>query len=309
MLPASNYPRLDTLFRQGERLWNEREDLQEAFPEIGSAEYWFWMMWHGAEHYPEVQEALYPIPDSSLTGRVVGENSSALDFHRGGLLDWRRINNCLRAAGFDFKDSRKVLDFGCGCGRILRFFGLYADSCEFFGADVDSGAIAACENHLDFASFSDLQHQPPSSFSAGTFDAIYAFSVFTHLPENRHHAWLEELHRITRPGAILVLTVQGRHVIDLVLSGDRELGEPSTDELRARMPDIEQSGFGFFPYRKIESRNPDINAVFDRWDLEQYGNAFILEPYIRKSWAKLFEIHAIHFAPDEWQDYVVLRRR
>jgi cyclopropane fatty-acyl-phospholipid synthase-like methyltransferase len=41
------------------------------------------------------------------------------------------------------------------------------------------------------------------------FDAVYALSVFTHLSENNHHKWLNELQRIIKPGGYLLITTQG----------------------------------------------------------------------------------------------------
>lgn len=307
--PSARYPRLETLRRLGERLWNRRPDLQQAFPEVRSPEFWYWLMWHGVEEHAEVRDALYPQPEKHLTGRVVGEGTDELAFHRGGLVNWRYIDRCLREAGFEFDRGGDVLDFGCGCGRILRFFGFYADACNFHGADVDEDAVAWCAEHLDFGSFSALPVKPPSAYARGQFDAIYSYSVFTHLPETRHREWLEELWAISRPGAVLVLTVQGRNVMDMVLSGERSLGVPTAEELRARQEEIERRGFAFFPYRRIEADDPRIRDHFDRWDLEQYGMAFILEPYIRERWSDLFEVVAIHPALDDWQDHVVLRRR
>lgn len=40
---------------------------------------------------------------------------------------------------------------------------------------------------------------------------MYAISVFTHLTEPAQDAWLAELDRITRPGAILLLSTHGPH--------------------------------------------------------------------------------------------------
>jgi hypothetical protein len=42
---------------------------------------------------------------------------------------------------------------------------------------------------------------------------------------------------------------------------------------------------------------------------EEYGSTIIFEPYVRARWSELFEVVAFDEAPDDWQDYVVLRRR
>jgi len=48
---------------------------------------------------------------------------------------------------------------------------------------------------------------------------------------------------------------------------------------------------------------------FDAWDLEEYGSTFILDSYFGAKWTDLFHVVSWHAAPDDWQDYVILRRR
>ncbi len=259
----------------------------------------------------EVRDAIATpsLPDRFLMDRVVGEDSTEEDFRQEGFVNWLRVRKLLQESGFDFNAGGAVLDFGCGCGRLLRFFQVFSGVCDFHGADVDNEAVSWCRNNIGFASFSALSHDPPSSYPSCFFDAVYAYSVFTHLPEDRHHAWLDELYRITRPGAILVLTIQGQNVIDLVVSGARDLGSPSAAELRNEQDALRRDGFAFFPYSRIVPRDSKNRRYFERWNLEQYGNAFILETYVRERWVERFEVVAFHSAPDGWQDFVILERK
>lgn len=309
MFPEVPFPRLDAMFRLGERIWSERADLRERFPPDRAVDYWYWLLWHGFPSLPDPAGRLYAVPDPHLIHRVVGEHADAVEYLRGGLVDGWRIDGCLREAGFDPVRGGSLLDFGAGCGRILQFLALYAGSCRLVGADVDEAAVDWCTKHLDFAGFRALPRRPPSTFADGEFDAAYAFSVFSHLPEDLHLAWLAELARITRPGAALVVTVHGRHVIDEILSGRRVHQHPDREELARALPGLEQRGFAFFPYGRLHFRDRENDRFFANWDLADYGDTFILEPYVRERWARWFELVALHEAPDDWQDYAVLRRR
>jgi hypothetical protein len=121
--------------------------------------------------------------------------------------------------------------------------------------------------------------------------------------------WLEELHRITAPNAVVVLTTQGEEVMRLILNGEREGVFPPSELLRTQVETIRQSGFGFFPYRRLVPADPDASNPFESWDLETYGAAFVLESYISEKWTRYFDLLAYEVAPDGWQDFVVLRRR
>jgi SAM-dependent methyltransferase len=302
-------PRVQTLLRLGQDLYRSRSDLQAAFPNPDGPEYWYWLMWHGVSECPAIHEHLYPLPDRFLRDRIVGEGVSDEDFHRGGLVDWRQLERGLRNGGYDFERPGSVLDFGCGCARILRFFGVYANTTTFYGADVDAEAIAWCARHLDFAQFVHLAFRPPTRFASETFQGLVSFSVFSHLSEELHLLWLEELHRITAPGAILVVSTQGERVMRLILDGEREGLFPPKERLAESLSAIHANGFGFFPYETLQPTDDRNRDAYARWPLDSYGAAFVLEPYIRDRWGQLFDVLEHRAHPDGWQDFTLLRRR
>ena len=301
-------PRIELLFRAGARLHRSRDDLQRAFPDPESPEFWHWLMWFGAVEDQEVRANLAPIPDQFLRDRVVGDGVTDERFHRWGLSDWRRIEQSLRQGGYDFSRPGAVLDFGCGCARILRFFELYARTTEFHGADVDRDAVDWCRRNIEFAQFTQVPFQPPTPYASGKFDGIFSFSVFSHLPEALHLRWLRELHRITTPGAVLVLTTHGEEVIRLLLTGERDVGVPSKERLAKEVDRIRARGFGFFPYERLKLRDARNQNAFEDWDLAAYGIAFVLESYVREHWTEYFDVVDHRPAPDGWQDFVTLRR-
>ncbi len=104
-----------------------------------------------------------------------------------------------------------MLDFGCGCGRILRWWASLKGSCEMWGCDYNAELIAWCQKHLsDFARFKVNQPSPPVDFPNGYFELVYAYSVLTHLSLEQQQPWLVELTRVTKPGGLLLVTTHGR---------------------------------------------------------------------------------------------------
>ena len=178
----------------------------------------------------------------------------------------------------------RVLDFGCGCGRVLRHF---APRCPAMisGVDIDREGIAWCSANLGMAAtFSQTQEWPPLPFDAAYFDLIYSISVFTHLPEKMQDAWLAELRRVAKPGALLLLSV---HAPDMIPDGNLEAASHMTEH-------------GFLHI---------LNGTTDGLP-DFYRTAYHSEQYIRSEWGKLFHIEA--FVPkgmNDHQDLVVARIR
>jgi SAM-dependent methyltransferase len=124
---------------------------------------------------------------------------------------YRTFVSLLARIGKSFADFRTVLDFGCGCGRIIRAMKRNEPDIAFHGTDIDAEAIAWLKgNYGRIGEFSVLPHRPVTSYADNSFDFIYGISVFTHLPEDMQFEWLAELSRIAKPGAVLLLTTHGQ---------------------------------------------------------------------------------------------------
>lgn len=101
-----------------------------------------------------------------------------------------------------------ILEFGCGCGRVLREFS-ELENAELYGSDYNPKFIKWCQKNLYCADFSINKLEPPLHFENSKFDFIYLISVFTHLPKSTQMNWLKELHRITKENKYVLITLQG----------------------------------------------------------------------------------------------------
>jgi SAM-dependent methyltransferase len=121
--------------------------------------------------------------------------------------------------------GRRVLDFGCGAGRVLRAFEPKAGEAEFWGCDIDRPSVAWMEENLSppFHPFA-CDEEPGLPQQDGFFDLIYAISVYTHLTEN-WAGWLLEHHRVLADGGLLLVSFLGegmsRPLIDEEWDEDR----------------------------------------------------------------------------------------
>ncbi len=116
-------------------------------------------------------------------------------------------------------DGRRGLDFGAGAGRVLRHFGPEARSAELWGCDIDAGSVFWLRDNLcpPFHAFL-VSEEPRLPQTDGFFDLAWALSVFTHL--GRHWAgWLAELHRVLKPGGLLIVSYMGAEMARQLLGG------------------------------------------------------------------------------------------
>jgi SAM-dependent methyltransferase len=168
-----------------------------------------------------------PIPPGRLIVQVFGQNNAAA-YLEGGRLLAQSIRETLQLRDLRLEDFGTVLDFGCGCGRIIRHWKPIAASTRLHGADYNAGMIAWCTQNLPFAQYQVNDFLPPLKYPDRSFDLVYAVSVFTHLSEAAQSAWIHELARVIRPAGYLLITVHGESFAEALTPAERarfEAGE------------------------------------------------------------------------------------
>ncbi|HEU4322445.1 MAG TPA: class I SAM-dependent methyltransferase [Roseiflexaceae bacterium] len=149
-----------------------------------------------------------PLPPEVLRQRTHGA-TDADSFLAVGRQCAEDLTTALAAVGRPLDGFGRVLDFGCGCGRTLRWLLPRHRQTAFFGSDTDSASVHWCAAHLPAAGFLVNQDVPSLGCADASFDLIYAISVFTHLDEEYQRSWLHELRRLVRPGGLVLLSLHG----------------------------------------------------------------------------------------------------
>ena len=149
-----------------------------------------------------------PLPDGARMRRVQGGDSPSA-FLLEGFCNLKKLEDALRChVGRTLTDFRHLLDFGCGCGRLIRHL-QHLSRPAITGIDVDADAVEWCADHLPYGAFLATPLHPPTDLPTGVADLIVGLSVFTHLREPEQDEWLAELKRLAAPDAILLLTTHG----------------------------------------------------------------------------------------------------
>lgn len=161
-----------------------------------------------------------PLPPFELANRVTAvEPREAEEMYRAHGAQLKGLLVDLLPPSWSF-EGKRVLDFGCGAGRVLRCFAEEAETAGFYGCDIHRPSVEWMEANLvpPFNVFAN-EEAPPLPFEDGRLDLIYAVSVFTHLTD-LWSAWLVELHRCLGEGGILIVSVMGGSVSQQIAGED-----------------------------------------------------------------------------------------
>jgi SAM-dependent methyltransferase len=158
----------------------------------------------------------FPIPPDSLLFLISGEASVGGYLSEGAKVV-QSIQQEMSNLGRPIQKNTAILDFGCGCGRVLRH---WRGIDNLSGSDYNPKLVRWCQENLPHARVQINDLLPPLPFPSGAFDLVYVLSVFTHLPKSAQGPWMEEIRRVLRPGGTLLVTFHGPAFLHLLNSDE-----------------------------------------------------------------------------------------
>ena len=187
-------------------------------------------------------------------------------------------------------DDKKLLDFGVGWGRILRFFIKDFFPENLFGVDINEELLNICKSTFKWGTFLKSQAFPPINLPEKSIDFIIGYSVFSHLSEEACLSWINEFSSILRPGGMIALTTRGRWFLDFCEALKTKKVEGYKKALSNLFDDFDKArqkyDNGEFLHSNIEGVSGGRGAVLNP---SFYGETFIPEQYAKKTYSPYFK--------------------
>ncbi len=205
---------------------------------------------------------------------------------------YKRIIGYASRLGQEISADTRVLDFGCGWGRHLRFFWQIVSPENLFGVDLDSSFIELCRMLFPSGNFINNSKEPPMALPDSSIDIAWSYSVFSHLNKEYHLKWMKDIHRVLKPGGLFILTTQAHDFIDFCASFRNQqkyshewlkaLGAifETDEEVDSARRSFEQGNFLFF----------ETKGGGGPRDKSFYGEAVVPRKFFLDNWSSKFKI-------------------
>jgi ubiquinone/menaquinone biosynthesis C-methylase UbiE len=270
-----------------------------------SDEEWEWLLTHGTGRCPFLHQHLPSLPSQEFQASITGmSGTTALAVGSYHYTLFKTLYQQHRRRPLAASDH--VLDFGCGWGRVTRFFLKDVDPENLWGVDINEAAIDTCSHTDRWSHFATVPVLPPCDLSDSYFDLVYAYSVFSHLSEEAHLAWLKEFDRILNPGGMLLLTTLPRAFIE----ASAEFSGQDAGSLQGWQ---RHAAAAFSPVEEWLNAYDDGRFCYtpiDKATNPHFGFSCIPESYFRSVWSQHMQV--LDYLPAEglqFQDLIVCTKR
>lgn len=193
-------------------LFDRSKDLQDRFGSYQTLAYERYADTEAVINIREIQESGVPFPHWQEMLNVGGETDLRIFLNVG--------YDCYQVIKKYMPDNlplpARVLDFGVGCARTMRFFFREQEKFDCYGCDVDTHSIAYIKKSIPFIKATVSNNMPPLPYVANYFDLIYCISVFTHFNMRTFLEWLNEMYRIIKPGGTFLVTLHSEWAFSLL---------------------------------------------------------------------------------------------
>lgn len=233
-------------------------------------------------------------PPDEIQKRTTGQ--SGVPTLKEAFVFYQDCYRTFKELALPFKDNSLLLDFGCGWGRISRFFLRDIPIRNLYGIDVMPEFTKICSETFESQNFATVDPFPPTHFHDNTFNFIVGYSVFSHLSESACTKWMNEFARILIPGGILALTTRSRDFLKFCENQQGQERSGYLEALSRLFPDFDQARKKYDNGEFLHSNVQGVNGG-GKMTSEFYGETFIPEKYANKAYKDIFTLEKYLFNP------------
>lgn len=175
---------------------------------------------------------------------IMLKKSTCTHYLRTGFSALDSIHRCIPSLK-DFAPMR-ILDFGCGYGRVLRMLRGAWSASVLTACDVEPDGLAFCMEHFDISGYRS-QIKPTAIPMAHGFDLIWVGSLITHLDEDAIMGYISLFRHLLEPDGHVVFTTHGDYVVDRLKSGGFHY-DLTKEKIDSIIHGYENGGYGYEDY-------------------------------------------------------------
>jgi SAM-dependent methyltransferase len=255
-----------------QNLQSSRNIFRDAYSSLSDDD---WKaLWLSTESGTNISDIEFPaIPDRELQLQIHGSSSwemsitEAFDFYR-----------FVKSKVAPNAGPSRLLDYGCGWGRMMRPFMKDFDLDKIFGFEPNLLLATIARSLNPYVCVLSGGYTPDGSIPKGWFDLVIGWSIFSHLSKTAFQQWLGEIAQVLKPGGTGVFTTWGMRFLLRLRSEQQELKDGKDIHWYSKMC-IETAGD--LSERIAQFERGDF-VWFTNTDSTLYGEAFVGEAALRE---------------------------
>ena len=196
----------------------------------------------------------------------------------------KKLNNLLFSQlGLKRSADSSLLEFASGYGCVTRHLIGELAPINLISCDIHEAACSFIDSRFGVKTILSATKPEDLKIENDSFDAVFALSFFTHMPDRTWGRWLKSLFDKVKPGGYLIFTTHGM-----------------TTWENSGKPTIPDKGIWFAP----SSEQKDL-------DVADYGSTIVTPEYVKTAVESILHQNILRMAEADWwghQDLYVVQK-
>lgn len=213
----------------------------------------------------------------TMSPRAHVPNGNLEAYKRTSRSGWRCVLNALVAVNKPLDKCEKVLDFGCGYGRVLRAIAAWLPEADITACDLNDDAIKFCAQTFGARPVQGYADLGKVKFPH-KYDVIWVGSVFTHLPAEHWVLLIDFLSKNLAEDGVLVFSIHGRTALWVFENHTLEQSQMTSADFESVKRVYLENGYAYMNYSTGHVNS--LSEIGIAVDQEAYGLSFTRSDWV-----------------------------